>query len=61
MTRATSSQLFRYLSGTLSPATGDQACNTGNPSVTRICFVNNTSAGRHAVLPVLHPAEPGAR
>jgi hypothetical protein len=36
-------QLYRYLSGTLSPATGDQACNTGNPAVTRICFVNNTS------------------
>ncbi len=37
------SQLYRYLSGTLSPAQGDQACNTGNPAVTRICFVNNTS------------------
>jgi hypothetical protein len=37
-------QLFRYLSGTLSPATGDQACNTGNPAVTRICFINNTSS-----------------
>lgn len=37
-------QLYRYLSGTLSPATGDQACNTGNPTITRICFVNNTSA-----------------
>jgi hypothetical protein len=36
-------QLFRYLSGTLSPATGDQACNTGAPTQTRICFVNNTS------------------
>ena len=34
-------QLFRYLSGTLSPAAGDQPCNTGNPAVTRICFVNN--------------------
>ncbi|MEO8139361.1 MAG: hypothetical protein ABI742_06935, partial [Gemmatimonadota bacterium] len=37
------SQLYRYLSGTLSPATGDQPCNTGTPTVTRICFVNNTS------------------
>jgi hypothetical protein len=37
-------QLYRYLSGTLSPATGDQPCNTGVPSVTRICFVNNTAS-----------------
>jgi hypothetical protein len=36
-------QLYRYLSGTLSPAFGDQPCNNGNPAVTRICFVNNTS------------------
>ena len=36
-------QLYRYLSGTLSAATGDQPCNTGNPVATRICFVNNTS------------------
>lgn len=37
-------QLFRYLSGTLSPATGDQPCNNGNPALTRVCFVNNTTA-----------------
>lgn len=37
-------QLFRYLSGTLSTAAGDQACNTGNPAVTRICFINNSGA-----------------
>jgi len=36
-------QLYRYLSGTLSPAFGDQPCNTGNPATTRVCFVNNTS------------------
>jgi hypothetical protein len=36
-------QLYRYLSGTLSPATGDQPCNTGNPALTHICYVNNTS------------------
>ncbi|HXI20905.1 MAG TPA: hypothetical protein VNH46_07470, partial [Gemmatimonadales bacterium] len=36
-------QLYRYLSGTLSPAFGDDPCNTGNPAVTHICFVNNTS------------------
>ena len=35
-------QLYRYLSGTLSPAFGDQPCNTGNPQITRVCFVNNT-------------------
>ncbi len=35
-------QLYRYLSGTLSPATGDQPCNTGTPSTTHICYVNNT-------------------
>jgi hypothetical protein len=40
---ATDRQLYRYLSGTLSPALGDLAsCNTGNPLVTHICFVNNT-------------------
>jgi hypothetical protein len=37
-------QLFRYLSGTLSPTQGDQPCNNGNPAITRVCFVNNTSA-----------------
>ena len=36
-------QLWRYLSGNMSVAAGDQPCNTGVPSVTRICFVNNTS------------------
>lgn len=35
------SQLYRYLSGTLSTATGDQPCNTGNPVLTRICYVKN--------------------
>lgn len=36
-------QLYRYLSGTLSTAFGDSACNTGIPSVTHVCFINNTS------------------
>jgi len=36
-------QLYRYLSGSLSPAAGDQACNTGDPTVTHICWVNNGS------------------
>ncbi|HXE57864.1 MAG TPA: hypothetical protein VNK43_07680 [Gemmatimonadales bacterium] len=41
---ANTQQLYRYLSGTVSPAFGDQPCNTGNPRVTRICFINNTAA-----------------
>jgi hypothetical protein len=36
-------QLYRYLSNNISTAAGDAACNTGNPRVTRICFINNTS------------------
>lgn len=36
-------QLYRYLSGTLSVNLGDDPCNTGNPAQTHVCFVNNTS------------------
>jgi hypothetical protein len=36
-------QLYRYLSGTLNPALGDDPCNTGDPTQTRICFINNNS------------------
>ena len=36
-------QLYRYLSGNISIASGDQACNSGDPTVTRICYINNTS------------------
>jgi hypothetical protein len=36
--------LFRYLSGTVSTAAGDQPCNQGNPLQTRICFINPTFA-----------------
>jgi len=36
-------QLYRYLSGTLTVNLGDDPCNTGTPSQTHICFVNNTS------------------
>ena len=36
-------QLWRYLSGNISVPAGDQPCNTGTPSVSRICFINNTS------------------
>ncbi|MDQ3136148.1 MAG: hypothetical protein M3Q93_01000 [Gemmatimonadota bacterium] len=34
-----SPQLYRYLAATLSPEQGDGQCNTGNPLVTHICFV----------------------
>ncbi|MGI9041463.1 MAG: hypothetical protein ACR2HK_10295, partial [Gemmatimonadales bacterium] len=34
-------QLYRYLSNNISTAAGDAACNTGNPNVTRICYINN--------------------
>ena len=37
-------QLFRYLSGTVSAAAGDQPCNQGNQLVTKICFINPTFA-----------------
>jgi hypothetical protein len=33
-------QLYRYLSANLDPAKGDGLCNTGNPKVTHICFLN---------------------
>jgi hypothetical protein len=36
-------QLFRYISNNINPAAGDAPCNTGNPQVTKICFVNNTA------------------
>ena len=36
-------QLYRYLSGGISQAAGDAPCNTGNPAVTNICYVNNSS------------------
>jgi hypothetical protein len=35
-------QLWRYLSGKVSVPAGDQPCNTGNPAITRICWINNT-------------------
>lgn len=35
-------QLWRYLSGNISVPAGDQPCNTGNPTVTGICWINNT-------------------
>jgi hypothetical protein len=35
-------QLYRYLSGNISTAAGDAPCNTGDPTVTNICYVNNS-------------------
>jgi len=37
-------QLFRYLSNNISVAAGDAACNTGDPLVTKICYINNGQA-----------------
>jgi len=37
-------QLFRYISNNISPAAGDAPCNTGDPQLTKICFVNNAAA-----------------
>jgi hypothetical protein len=36
-------QLFRYLSNNINPAAGDAPCNTGDPQLTKICFVNNAA------------------
>ncbi len=35
-------QLFRYLSGQLSIPAGDEPCNSGNPALSRICYLNNS-------------------
>jgi hypothetical protein len=37
-------QLFRYLSGNISTQAGDAPCNTGDPTKTHVCYVNNTGA-----------------
>jgi hypothetical protein len=37
---ASVNQMYRYLSGNLNPAAGDPQCNTGDPDVTGICFIN---------------------
>jgi hypothetical protein len=36
-------QLYRYISNNISPAAGDANCNTGDPHVSHICFINNTA------------------
>ncbi|NNG15429.1 MAG: hypothetical protein HKM89_03030, partial [Gemmatimonadales bacterium] len=35
-------QLYRYLSGEISVAAGDEPCNSGDPTLTRICYLNNS-------------------
>ena len=37
-------QLYRYISGNLNPAAGDPQCNTGDPKVTHLCFINNVAS-----------------
>jgi hypothetical protein len=34
-------QLYRYISGNLNPAAGDPQCNSGDPKITHLCFINN--------------------
>jgi hypothetical protein len=36
-------QLFRYISNNINPAAGDAPCNTGDPQVTNICYVNTAA------------------
>jgi hypothetical protein len=40
---ANTTQLYRYLSANLDPARGDGLCNTGDPKVTHICFIDRGS------------------
>jgi len=40
---ANATQLWRYLSGNISVPAGDLACNTGDPTVSKICWLNNTA------------------
>ena len=37
-------QLWRYLSGNISPAAGDNPCSVPNPKVEKVCFLSQTSA-----------------
>jgi len=36
-------QLWRYLSGNISTAAGDEACNQGDQTLTHICWLNNVA------------------
>jgi hypothetical protein len=38
----TSVQVYRFLTGTPSPAVGDPPCNAGDPAVTHICFITKS-------------------
>jgi hypothetical protein len=38
-------QLYRMMKGTLDPALGDGQCNSGNPLLTRLCYINNVAPG----------------
>ncbi|MDQ3030371.1 MAG: hypothetical protein M3R09_10170, partial [Actinomycetota bacterium] len=55
-------QLYRYLSNNISVAAGDAACNTGNPQVSKICFINNGQADDMRFFQASGPLElaPGA-
>jgi len=35
-------QLYRYISANLNPAAGDPQCNSGDPGITHLCFINTT-------------------
>lgn len=35
-------QLYRYLSGQISVAAGDEPCNSGDPTLSKICYLNNS-------------------
>jgi hypothetical protein len=37
----TLTQLYRYISNNVNPAAGDPQCNTGDPRITHICFIND--------------------
>jgi hypothetical protein len=37
---ASVNQLYRYLSGNLNSAAGDPQCNSGDPTITHLCFIN---------------------
>jgi hypothetical protein len=38
---ANTQQLYRYVSGNITPSLGDGLCNQGVPSVTRICYIKS--------------------
>lgn len=40
---ANTTQLWRYLSGNIDTDAGDEACNTGDQTVTHVCWLNNSA------------------